>query len=90
VRGRLVCSRHFPELLEGDTRVTREPIDVRPLKEIDQRVARHGRTHHPALEHERRADDPDTVHRRDDHRGPLRGLREVRHCRAHSTKMPGS
>ena len=40
------------ELLEGDTRVAREPIEVHPLREIERCVARHGRTHNLAFEHE--------------------------------------
>ena len=33
-------------------RLAREPIDVHPLRELEQCVARHGRTHNLAFEHE--------------------------------------
>ena len=52
MKGPVGVSRHLPELLEGDTRVAREPIDVHPLREIERCVARHGRTHNHAFEHE--------------------------------------
>ena len=62
---------------EGHAGLAREPLDVRGLTEVDERIAGHGRADDRALEEKRRADHRQSVRLRDGDRGAILGLREA-------------
>ena len=74
--GRLL-PRHIPQVSEGHTGLAREPLDVRGLAEVDERIAGHGRADNLALEQKRRADNRQPVRLCDGDRGAILGLREA-------------